>query len=196
MKRPTRAAPTSERLSTDVGSALQAGARAAGSRLTAPGSSPPQERRPRPRSAVAAPSASAPRTAEGSGPGTGLVSRAAEDRDARVAGIGGVGAGALAEREGRASGVGDEPLMAAAVAEAGRLALHEGSMARPRQPPSGGEPLQSAFTSLCIVVAMGTFRRLLGFLRPHRRALWGSLVFAWLAMGMTVLIPWLVGGAV
>jgi ABC-type multidrug transport system fused ATPase/permease subunit len=43
---------------------------------------------------------------------------------------------------------------------------------------------------------MGTFRRLLGFLRPHRRELWGSLVFAWLAMGMTVLIPWLVGRAV
>ena len=43
---------------------------------------------------------------------------------------------------------------------------------------------------------MSTFRRLLGFLRPHRRALWGSLVFAWAAMGMTVLIPWLVGQAV
>jgi ABC-type multidrug transport system fused ATPase/permease subunit len=43
---------------------------------------------------------------------------------------------------------------------------------------------------------MGTFRRLLGFLRPYRRALWGSLGFAWLAMGMTVLIPWLVGRAV
>ncbi|HKG37273.1 MAG TPA: ABC transporter ATP-binding protein [Solirubrobacterales bacterium] len=43
---------------------------------------------------------------------------------------------------------------------------------------------------------MPTFRRLLAFLRPHRRALWGSLVFAWLAMGMTVLIPWLVGRAV
>ena len=36
---------------------------------------------------------------------------------------------------------------------------------------------------------MRTFRRLLGFLRPYRRQLWGSLVFAWLAMGMTVLIP-------
>ncbi len=43
---------------------------------------------------------------------------------------------------------------------------------------------------------MRTFRRLLGFLRPHRRALWGSLVFAWAAMGMTVLIPWLIGEAV
>jgi ABC-type multidrug transport system fused ATPase/permease subunit len=43
---------------------------------------------------------------------------------------------------------------------------------------------------------MGTFRRLLGFLRPHRKALWGSLAFAWAAMGMTVLIPWLVGQAV
>ena len=43
---------------------------------------------------------------------------------------------------------------------------------------------------------MATFRRLLGFLRPHRKALWGSLVFAWAAMAMTVLIPWLVGAAV
>ena len=43
---------------------------------------------------------------------------------------------------------------------------------------------------------MGTFRRLLAFLRPHRRELWGSLVFAWAAMGMTVLIPWLIGQAV
>jgi ABC-type multidrug transport system fused ATPase/permease subunit len=41
-----------------------------------------------------------------------------------------------------------------------------------------------------------TYRRLLGFLRPYRRQLWGSLVFAWAAMGMTVLIPWLVGRAV
>ncbi len=36
----------------------------------------------------------------------------------------------------------------------------------------------------------------MGFLRPYRRQLWGSLVFAWLAMGMTVLIPWLIGQAV
>jgi len=43
---------------------------------------------------------------------------------------------------------------------------------------------------------MSTFRRLLGFLRPHRRALWGSLIFAWLAMVMTVLIPWLIGEAI
>ncbi len=42
---------------------------------------------------------------------------------------------------------------------------------------------------------MPTFRRLLGFLRPHRRSLWGSMVFAWMAMGMTVLIPLLVGAA-
>jgi ABC-type multidrug transport system fused ATPase/permease subunit len=41
-----------------------------------------------------------------------------------------------------------------------------------------------------------TFWRLLGFLRPYRRTVVGSLVFAWLAMGMTVLIPWLVGNAV
>ena len=36
---------------------------------------------------------------------------------------------------------------------------------------------------------MRTYRRLLGFLRPYRLQLWGSLVFAWAAMGMTVLIP-------
>ena len=41
---------------------------------------------------------------------------------------------------------------------------------------------------------MRTYRRLMGFLRPYRRQLWGSLAFAWAAMGMTVLIPWLVGG--
>jgi ABC-type multidrug transport system fused ATPase/permease subunit len=43
---------------------------------------------------------------------------------------------------------------------------------------------------------MRTFWRLLGFLRPYRRTVIGSLAFAWLAMGMTVLIPWLVGNAV
>ncbi|MFI5028263.1 MAG: ABC transporter ATP-binding protein [Solirubrobacterales bacterium] len=43
---------------------------------------------------------------------------------------------------------------------------------------------------------MRTYRRLMGFLRPYRRQLWGSLAFAWLAMGMTVLIPWLIGQAV
>jgi ABC-type multidrug transport system fused ATPase/permease subunit len=43
---------------------------------------------------------------------------------------------------------------------------------------------------------MATYRRLMGFLRPYRRQLWGSLVFAWAAMGMTVLIPWLIGRAV
>ncbi|HSS05413.1 MAG TPA: ABC transporter ATP-binding protein [Solirubrobacterales bacterium] len=36
----------------------------------------------------------------------------------------------------------------------------------------------------------------MGFLRPYRRQLWGSLAFAWVAMGMTVLIPWLIGRAV
>ncbi len=43
---------------------------------------------------------------------------------------------------------------------------------------------------------MRTYRRLMGFLRPYRLQLWGSLAFAWAAMGMTVLIPWLVGRAV
>jgi ABC-type multidrug transport system fused ATPase/permease subunit len=43
---------------------------------------------------------------------------------------------------------------------------------------------------------MATFRRLLGFLRPYRRPLTFSLALAWLAMGMTVLIPLLSGAAV
>jgi ATP-binding cassette subfamily B protein len=34
------------------------------------------------------------------------------------------------------------------------------------------------------------------FLRPYRAQLWGSLVFAWLAMGMTVVIPLLLGDAI
>jgi len=41
-----------------------------------------------------------------------------------------------------------------------------------------------------------TYRRLMGFLRPYRKQLWGSLVFAWLAMGMTVLIPLLIGNTI
>jgi len=36
----------------------------------------------------------------------------------------------------------------------------------------------------------------MGFLRPYRPQLWGSLIFAWAAMGMTVAIPWLIGRAV
>jgi ABC-type multidrug transport system fused ATPase/permease subunit len=36
----------------------------------------------------------------------------------------------------------------------------------------------------------------MGYLRPYRLQLWGSLAFAWAAMGMTVLIPWLIGKAV
>ena len=43
---------------------------------------------------------------------------------------------------------------------------------------------------------MATFRRLLGFLRPYRRPLILSLALAWLAMGMTVLIPLLIGSGV
>jgi ABC-type multidrug transport system fused ATPase/permease subunit len=43
---------------------------------------------------------------------------------------------------------------------------------------------------------MHTYRRLMGFLRPYRPQLWGSLAFAWAAMGMTVLIPWLIGRAI
>src|SRR5436309_10990063 len=45
-------------------------------------------------------------------------------------------------------------------------------------------------------MAVSTFRRLLGFLRPYRRSVIASLVFASLAMVMTVGIPWLVGSAV
>ena len=43
---------------------------------------------------------------------------------------------------------------------------------------------------------MSTFRRLLNFLRPYRRQLTVSLLLAWMAMGMTVLIPLLSGAAV
>jgi ABC-type multidrug transport system fused ATPase/permease subunit len=43
---------------------------------------------------------------------------------------------------------------------------------------------------------MGTFRRLLGFLRPYRRTVIFSLILAWAALGFTVLIPWLVGQTV
>src|SRR5829696_1314603 len=43
---------------------------------------------------------------------------------------------------------------------------------------------------------MPSFRCLLGFLRPYRRAVIGSLVFAWAAMGMTVAIPLLIGATV
>jgi ATP-binding cassette subfamily B protein len=43
---------------------------------------------------------------------------------------------------------------------------------------------------------MRTYRRLLGFLRPYRRQLWGSLIFAWAGIGMSVLIPLLIARAV
>ena len=43
---------------------------------------------------------------------------------------------------------------------------------------------------------MPTFRRLLTFLRPYRRAVAGSFVLAAGAMGATVLIPWLTGKAI
>jgi ABC-type multidrug transport system fused ATPase/permease subunit len=36
----------------------------------------------------------------------------------------------------------------------------------------------------------------MGYLRPYRAQLWGSMAFAWAAMGMSVLIPWLIGHAV
>jgi ABC-type multidrug transport system fused ATPase/permease subunit len=43
---------------------------------------------------------------------------------------------------------------------------------------------------------MSTYRRLMGFLRPYRPQLWGSMAFAWAAIGMTVLIPLLTGHAI
>ena len=43
---------------------------------------------------------------------------------------------------------------------------------------------------------MASLWRLFGFLRPYRRAAIASLIFAWLAMGVTVLIPLLIGNAV
>jgi ABC-type multidrug transport system fused ATPase/permease subunit len=43
---------------------------------------------------------------------------------------------------------------------------------------------------------MASLWRLFGFLRPYRRAALASLGFAWLAMGVTVLIPLLIGNAV
>ena len=36
----------------------------------------------------------------------------------------------------------------------------------------------------------------MGFLRPYRRQLWASLVFAWLGIGMSVVIPLLISRAV
>ncbi len=43
---------------------------------------------------------------------------------------------------------------------------------------------------------MRTYRRLMGFLRPYRAQLWATLLIAWMAMGMSVLIPWLLGRAI
>ncbi|MFA4927221.1 MAG: ABC transporter ATP-binding protein [Patulibacter sp.] len=43
---------------------------------------------------------------------------------------------------------------------------------------------------------MGTFRRLLGFLRPYRRLWTISFVLALLAMGVTVTTPWLIGRSI
>jgi ABC-type multidrug transport system fused ATPase/permease subunit len=43
---------------------------------------------------------------------------------------------------------------------------------------------------------MRTYRRLMGFLRPYRLQLWGSLIFAWAGIGMTVVIPLLISSGV
>ena len=73
--------------------------------------------------------------------------------------------------------------MAAAVAEAG--------------PKRHGASLSLYFTLYSgWLPRMPTFRRLLSFLGPYRRQNIASIVLASLAMGMTVLIPWLVGRAV
>jgi len=45
-------------------------------------------------------------------------------------------------------------------------------------------------------MAVKTLARLLGLLRPHATAVAASLLLAWMAMGMTVLIPYLVGQAI
>src|SRR5882724_3479820 len=81
----------------------------------------------------------------------------------------------------------------AAVAEPGVGPFHAPSIAPPQVTPP-----RPAFTSLCKVKVMRspTYRRLMGFLRPYRKQLWWSLAFAWLAMGMTVLIPPLIGHTV
>lgn len=55
---------------------------------------------------------------------------------------------------------------------------------------------QSLYFTLYSKAFVQTFRRLLGFLRPHRRTVIGSLLLAWAAMGMTVLIPYLIGRTV
>lgn len=62
---------------------------------------------------------------------------------------------------------------------------------RPAIPHHKGRP-----EPIRTIRGMGTFRRLLGFLRPYRR-LWAiSFVLALLAMGVTVLSPWLIGRAI
>ncbi len=68
--------------------------------------------------------------------------------------------------------------------------LHRG-----KTEPGRREGARPYFT-LYSYVPMRTFWRLLGFLRPYRRAVIGSLVFAWAAMVLTVAIPWLVGRTV
>ena len=60
------------------------------------------------------------------------------------------------------------------------------------QNPDGVRPRNAVRT----IDSVGTFRRLLGFLRPYRR-LWAfSFVLALLAMGGTVMSPWLIGHAI
>src|SRR5918992_775747 len=179
MNRPIRAAPTSVRRRSAVSSGRQRGAleeaepapAAGAAEAAGPGSSPS----PQPWEAARNTSASRVSAARSRDIASPADADSAERRDRR-------GSARRARRSSREC----------CVPGAGG-----GSCRRARRPwRTCAKYAQATFTSLCIVGVMRTFRRLLGFLRPHRRALWGSLVFAWAAMGMTVLIPWLIGEAV
>ena len=67
----------------------------------------------------------------------------------------------------------------------------------PRRPSQSARAAGDSITSLCIVSDDAHFIAVCwGSCAPTACSCWGSLVFAWAAMGMTVLIPWLVGRAV
>src|SRR5215207_4172277 len=76
--------------------------------------------------------------------GARLEAGAAAHGQSRVAREGGIDAGAGAEREARAAGVADDPLVPAAIAKAGV-----------RAPGCHGLSLEAADTSLCIVESCG-----------------------------------------
>ena len=188
MKPPTRAAPTSVRRSGPTWSGRQprcARERVAGRRralVDAAGPRGGEQRRPAP-----SPSASEPRSGRsqrGSYPGHRRPAAAdSADRRGRCA------SARRARRSTRACW--GRAADGGSCRRARRLGRAHG-----RRAVAAGERCIGLYFTLYSRCRMATFRRLLGFLRPHRRALWGSLVFAWAAMGMTVLIPWLVGQAV